>query len=362
MGINVKIRKAIYIRTGPGKSFEPPVGSISPSGNVIVMNGIEKGEAWRGVSDWYYQINDKGEKLYYWGGGIDVNDSTGSSGPITLTSILNYNQAINNIPDNWRNTLGADVVVAIIDTGLSALRASNFNVIKTYDSINDIVDGDVNDNISGHGTFVAGIIGANGKQDKNIIGLAPRAQFIIIRASNSGSFGSNEVGRGIDWLLNKCPVKPDIINLSCDFPVATNGDFFESAFSKLANQNTTVLAAGGNNDDIFQSSLIYPANAPNVLAVASLKAPNTVQGTLSSKVAYIVSQQNFVSLGNTIANPYSSDWGSSFATALTTGALALAISFSKHNAIGGTPLNLLQQQIQSFDSSNFTTNTQILKI
>jgi len=68
--IPVRITGHIYIRKGPGTQYSS-IGDVMPSGRIITMEGIEVGESYKGICDWYYLTNSNGAKQYYWGGGVE---------------------------------------------------------------------------------------------------------------------------------------------------------------------------------------------------------------------------------------------------------------------------------------------------
>lgn len=355
MKVTVK-DKFLNVRLGAASLNAPNSTYLSP-GDILEVDGqLYKGDSYDGIDTW--MKDDAGN--YYWSGGVSNSIDLTANTKVELSDIINYNVLIQNIPQEWRQTLGEDVVVAIIDTGISNIVSSNFNIIKGYNSILKVEDS-FDDAISGHGTFVAGLIGANGGASDKIVGVAPNVKLIIVKASDSGFFGSNDVAFGIKWLLETCPVKPDIINISCDFPAATNAGFLIDSFEKFAAQGTHIFAAAGDNQALFQSPIFYPASTENVFAVGSLQAPNTFQGSIYSKVRYLMSEQNLYSLGNKEQDQYVLNFGSSFATAITTGVFSLALSY--HRKINSTlsATDFFEQQITSLSDINFIKSLKIFK-
>ena len=116
-----------------------------------------------------------------------------------------------NSRSSWEYATGKDVVIAVIDTGVDDghrdLRAQTARG-------DDFVDGDRNPkDENGHGTHVAGIAAA-AANDYGIIGAAPEAKIMPVRALDAEGSGSNEtIAEAIDWAVEH---GANVINLSLD--------------------------------------------------------------------------------------------------------------------------------------------------
>src|SRR4051812_2016101 len=102
----VKIKRPVYIRKGPGASFDF-VGVIYPSGKDVLVDGDIMGETLKGINKWNYRINDKGEKHFFWDG-VSVEVDTRVSWGIRSLGIDQI----------WPSTRGENIKVAILDTGI----------------------------------------------------------------------------------------------------------------------------------------------------------------------------------------------------------------------------------------------------
>lgn len=144
---------------------------------------------------------------------------------------------------------GAGMSVAIIDTGLDAdhnLLASNY--LTGFDFVDNdatVVDED------GHGTHIAGIIGAEDPE----IGIATEANLIGLKIfSGNNSNGSNgNLGQALDWVLeNQEDYNIVAVNVSSGNDFYTEAtEFIEEPIYKqiesLEAAGITVVAAAGNN-------------------------------------------------------------------------------------------------------------------
>jgi len=264
---------------------------------------------------------------------------------------INYNQQIQNIPDKWKTTVGEGIIVAILDTGLSSSFQSNFNIIKGYNAITNVED-EFEDNF-GHGTFVAGIIAGN---SENIKGIAPNVKLIIVKIADH-FFDTDFAARGIKWLDERCPVKPDIINISADFPASTNADFFASKFTLFNQKGIFVFAAAEDDSKLFGNDLFFPASEPNVYAVGKLNADIVNQGEINDKIEFICGDIKFKSV-----NEFTPTNGSSYSTASVSGAVALGLASHDLEQSNLTRKDYIDQQIQRFSAATFDNALKIFRL
>ncbi len=160
-------------------------------------------------------------------------------------------------------TLGAAVVVAVLDTGVDLdhpLLASR--IVPGYDMVDgDAVPDDVPNWVdedgdgllnegAGHGTHVAGIVAL----------VAPEASIMPVRIFNSDGFGSYfDTVAGLIYAVDH---GADVINLSGSGPVSTPA--LQAAVEYAAAHGVILVAAGGVN------LLGYPALYPSVISVGAI--------------------------------------------------------------------------------------------
>ncbi len=187
-----------------------------------------------------------------------------------------------------------DADVAIVDTGIDASHR-DLNVDGGHNCSSSNPDGWQDDN--GHGTHVAGIVGAvdNGT---GVVGVAPGVRLWavrILRADGNGLVSWYVCG--LDWIAaQRDPTNPDLplfeaVNMSvarsgsddrnCGL---TNGDVIHQAVCRLVSAGVTVVAAAGNNS--FNAAKLIPADYDEVITVSALADTDGRPGGLGGGLCY----------------------------------------------------------------------------
>ncbi|MEM9665195.1 MAG: S8 family serine peptidase [Bacteroidota bacterium] len=117
----------------------------------------------------------------------------------------------------------------------------------------------------GHGTFVAGVLSATGGNEVGIVGVAPEAQLVSLRA-----FGSDGLGEDDDVaaaIVYAADLGVEVINLS--FGDVYWSPLMHEAIRYAVSQGTVMVASAGN---VGGDAPHYPSDYPEVLSVAWLDA------------------------------------------------------------------------------------------
>jgi subtilisin family serine protease len=163
--------------------------------------------------------------------------------------------------------------VAILDTGIANI--PELNVVGGYDCSGA---GNLSD-ANGHGTHVAGIIGARRAAGRanEVIGVSPGTPLYSVRVFNASGEGDlSNVVCGLKWVAEHAAADNiKVVNMSlgdagsddghCG---ATNNDAFHAALCRVVAQGVTVVAAAGNESESLAKSV--PAAYDEVLSVTAM--------------------------------------------------------------------------------------------
>jgi subtilisin family serine protease len=188
-----------------------------------------------------------------------------------------------NAPSAWGSNQGANVKVAVIDTGidpeqpdLKSKVAGGYNALDKNASWAD-------DHF--HGTHVAGTIAA-AMDDKGVVGVAPKATLYAVKVlSKEGSGSMFSIMDGIMWTARN---GIQVANMSLGAPQEI--PLLQYAIQMATKAGVVIVAAAGNDG----KAVNWPAAYPETIAVAALcptgvtntkLCPNTNEGisTFSSR-------------------------------------------------------------------------------
>jgi serine protease len=170
------------------------------------------------------------------------------------------------LPDAWKMGTGRDVVVAVIDTGVT--KVGDLAGTKFVPGFNFVGNNANADDDHGHGTHVAGTIAQSTNNKIGVAGVAYGAAIMpikVLSASGSGSMAA--IAQGIRWAADH---GANVINMSLGgpFPVGT----IASAVKYARGKGVVVVAAAGNDG---RGRVGYPAKYPGVIAVAATQFDET---------------------------------------------------------------------------------------
>jgi len=235
--------------------------------------------------------------------------------PIKTGKPVDWGLARIGAPQVWEKLKDSRVRVGIIDTGINYLHPDlSGNVrqgISTLDGHPSFMDD------YGHGTHVAGIIGANGNY--GALGINPYVDFYIVKAfDKKGSANLSDIIEGMDWLTRW---QVDVINMS--FSTNETNTTFLRAIQGIHRRGIVMVAAAGNDG----GDVNYPARLPEVIAVSAIDKNDEIAGFSSSGP-----EINFCAPGVDIkstwlSNGYAVKSGTSFAAPHITGTIADLINY-----------------------------------
>ena len=244
-------------------------------------------------------------------------DNTGNPDPY-LTDPTSYRyQYMHDTVDSyaaWGVTTGKGVTVAVIDTGVKANHEDLPNLRRV-----EVTNGNESlglDDATGHGTHVAGIIGAAMGNGKGGAGIAPGATILSLRVVNAAGYIYDSAL--IAALRTAVKNGAQIVNISI------GGTAYNAVFQKVINEATeagvTVVAAMGNDGT---NCLNYPAGYDNVIGVVSVDRTNNRASGSSYGTWGDVAAPGAAVWSTTYNGSYSPKSGTSMASPVVAGVAAL---------------------------------------
>jgi len=271
----------LNVRVGKASLNAPCYQYLAPGSILEVDGNLYSGDMYDGISTWYKDLAGN----YYWSGGVGefnkINIADNDVYESALSSLINWNVNIPQIPLEWKESKGSGVKIAILDTGIYNLHKDLKNAVSFYSDFTPIKD---NIDYDGHGTHVAGIIGGRSNSTTGIIGVAPESELIILKVLYDGKDGSmNNYQAVIDALDKAVSLGADIINMSFSLKTGENSkedellrvDILKKKIAELAEKNIIIVAAAGDNEDLDldiqnNKGIFFPAICNEIISVASI--------------------------------------------------------------------------------------------
>lgn len=211
---------------------------------------------------------------------------------------------------------GEGIKIAILDSGIDQDHkdlniAGGASFVQYTDSYDD-------DN--GHGTHVAGIVGAL-DNEVGMVGIAPDSLLYAVKVLDQNGEGYLfDIIAGIDWAVQN---NMDIINMSIGTEEPSPA--LLAVLHKATKEETILVAAAGNNgnEEGVGDLINYPAHYPEVIAVGA-STKNRIRASFSAtgeSLEFVAPGQDVIS--TFLDNQYVSMDGTSMATPFVSGVFAL---------------------------------------
>ena len=211
-----------------------------------------------------------------------------------------------------RLSTGRNVRIAVVDTGIDIHHPDLAGQVV---EMRDLVSDSQSDHDDVHGTAVAGIIAALADNREGIVGVAPGAKLMSLRAcwpqgpTDPGAVcNSLTLARALDAAIR---LKPDVLNLSLTGPA---DPLLQALLEAVLDAGVVVVAAAPGQQAAAAS---FPTAAERVIRVASIGAGGTGQAAVHAPGNQVLTTfphgaYDFIS-------------GSSFAAAHVSGVVALLL-------------------------------------
>ena len=249
--------------------------------------------------------------------------------------------ALNNIKayDTWNIANDASqVIVGVLDTGIDGAHKDLKDNIYKPSSEDDIshmdftTDKELGDRVLtptdpvGHGTHVAGIIGAKGNNEMGVAGMCWKGKLVSLRVIDENKIFKHEwFARAVDYANNK-----NIPIINCSFGNKTFNSSFERSIKSY--KGLVVCAAGNSNDD-NNIKPVYPASyeSDNIISVGAIDVNNEKRSSSN----YGINTVDIYAPGTDILstkpnNEYTNKSGTSMAAPFVTGTAALMLAANRN--------------------------------
>jgi thermitase len=201
--------------------------------------------------------------------------------------------------------------VGIVDTGIDATHEDLAGRVAACGAAADgrVAEGECDD-VEGHGTHVAGTIGAIAGNGVGVAGVAFGAPLIVCRALDGDGAGTiADIAACIRWVHDR---GARVISMSLGGPPSeTIAAAAKSAFARGGRSGSLLVAAAGNDGD---ATLSFPAALPQVVSVAAIGPDDQVAPFSNENADVEVAAAGIDVLSARRGGGYVSESGTSMAT------------------------------------------------
>jgi minor extracellular protease Epr len=219
-------------------------------------------------------------------------------------------------PKAWESGYtGKGVKIAVVDTGIAKHDDLTIAGGASFTAYTASFSDD-----NGHGTHVAGIIGAR-NNNYGIVGIAHESSIYAVKVlDQNGSGYLSDVIAGIDWSITN---KMDLVNLSLG--TTSHSSTLKQVVDKADSEGILVVAASGNNgtSDGSGDTVNYPARYASVIAVAATDSKDKRASFSATGSTIELAAPGVSVLSTVLGNKYSRMSGTSMAAPYVAGNLAL---------------------------------------
>ena len=257
----------------------------------------------------------------------------------------------------WFKTTGSSkIVVAVLDSGVDYTHLDLMNNIwvrpadmpayldAELGEFNDVHGFNATDrwtdpmDDNGHGTHCAGIIGAEGNNERGIAGINWNVEIMPLKfLSSTGSGTTKDAIEAINYVINRKRAGVNVRIISASWGSTQKSRALRDVIKKAGDEGILFVAAAGNNSDDSDKRPHYPAgysDLPNVISVAAVDR----NGQLATFSNYGAKSVQIAAPGVDIwstwlKGEYYSASGTSMATPEVAGVAALVLSTDSNMSV-----------------------------
>ncbi len=212
------------------------------------------------------------------------------------------------------------VPVGIVDTGIDAAHEDLRGKVGACGAARDgaVSEGECAD-LDGHGTHVAGTVGAIAGNGVGVAGVAFDAPLIVCRALGAGGSGTvADVAACMRWVHDR---GARVISMSLGGPSSrTLAEAARTAYARGGRTGSLLVAAAGNDGT---GATEFPAGLPQVVSVGAIDARDAVAPFSNENADVELTAPGVDILSAKAGGGYVSESGTSMATPHVAGAAAL---------------------------------------
>ncbi|MCQ6962019.1 S8 family peptidase [Methanolobus chelungpuianus] len=240
---------------------------------------------------------------------------------VQSSQVIDWGVSVVNAPSAWTNSTGYGIRVAVLDTGISK-KHPDLRVAGGVNLVGDTYNNKWDDD-NGHGTHVAGIIGAC-NNSVGVVGVAYDSELYAVKVLGSNGNGRiSDVIEGIEWAVAN---DMDIISMSIG--TTSYSQALEEACDYAYSSDALLVSAAGNSGDgdLASDNVEYPAKFDSAIAVSAIDHTG-VAPLWSSEGNEVELAAPGVDIYSTyLSGGYATESGTSMATPFVSGIAALVKS------------------------------------
>ncbi len=325
--MKVIVKDFLNVRVGAPSVNAPCYQYLVPGTEVEVDGILYTGDFFEDTNIWMRDASNN----YFWEGGLERAIDTDSN---IASLFFDYNTRFKNIPKHIRESRGESIKVAVLDTGIYETHPdfSGAFINDTGPSVDLTNSTTGTTDKKGHGTHVAGLIGARSDDRFGIVGVAPACSIRNIKVLNDA--GDSSGATLLMGLREAKKVPVDIINLSLSIPFSQYRNI-QMMFEDLA-KHTVIVASAGNDNTLLKDDILFPAMSPFVISIGAISKkfietnPNP---KFNKRVDYLLPEIALTSCAPKEKFFYVNESGSSMSAALLSGLVALIMKGTGNKSI-----------------------------